>query len=1730
MTEGLELFLRDTLCIDLEIDRDSRRIERVGALRSDDGNTKSLERIGTSRKPLSMPSLTAELDRFSAGCARLLGHNLLHHDLPVLRAEVPGLRLLQLPVVDTLYLSALAFPEKPYHRLVKDYRLVHESVNDPVADAELAGRVFCDAWSALMEKGRETPGLLPFYAACFDDDLGDHGGLAHALREIEACSQVPAPMDPAQTLLDLLDGSACRSMVEQLADEMRSSVPAAMAYVVAWLRVAGEDSVLPPWVRLRFPLVPELLDRLRRARSTGEPCPAGESCAYCCSRTTPDAELERYFGFPGFRAEPKTDDGLSLQRQIAVYGMSARSQLAVLATGAGKSVCYQLPALIHYRRRGKLTLVISPLQALMKDQVENLNRRIGVERAAALNGLLTPPERGRVLERIRIGEIALLYVAPEQLRNLSFHKTIATREIASWIYDEAHCLSKWGHDFRPDYLFAARFIRKLAADQGTELPAVSCFTATAKKDVVAEIREHFKRELELDLVLSTSHVGRDELRFFVETISPQRKLPRIVELLQERFSPPENAGSAVVYFAARKSTEEAARYLLEQGLDAQAFHAGLSPPRKREVLDSFTQGRLKIVCATNAFGMGIDKEDVRVVIHGDVPGSLEAYLQEAGRAGRDRLPSDCILLFDEADVERQFKLSAASRLEKYDLEQLLRAVRRAIRKRPDGRVALTSGELLRDEELDIDIRPDDWLADTQVRTALAWLERAGFLERGHNRTWVFQGRLKVQSLDQARSRLQALSLPAADKRRWLSIIKALIQAESDRGLTVDDLAQRWEIAGPEAAGSGDPQKAGKQVIRDLQAMAKTGLIHEGLQLSAYLRPKGKGKSTSSLQDVVKLERAMIDALREQDPDAELGELVTLSLRRLNQRLLDQGESSNTESLRALLKSLAEDGRGLAGSHGSLDLRYRRRGQYSIKLRRSWEQLAELADRRRQASKVVLDALLAKVADRASGQVLVAFSLDDMVSALERDLVLRQTLRDPLAAAERALLFLHEHRAVQLQNGLAVFRQAMTLELQPEKKGRRYTHGDYQPLAEHYEERTFQVHVMARYAQEALVRLRRGLELVHDYFEHGHDAFRAKWFHDQEEDVQRATGRQSYRRIVEDLGNPEQQAIVTAPLDRNLLVLAGPGSGKTRVVVHRCAYLLRVERVPARSILVVCFNRAASLELRRRLRDLVGDDAVGVTVCTYHALALRITGRSLGDGNDTEALAQLIPDAVKLLESEDIDTVPGMESDELRERLLAGFRHILVDEYQDIDEPQYRLISAIVGQSRKESQQSLSILAVGDDDQTIYGFTGANVRFIRQFQHDYGGDEESTHHLVQCYRSSGHIVDAANYLIARNQDRMKVDRPIRIDHDRRHAPPGEPVRLFRVRSVQHQAAVVVDRIEALRSEAGNGPVGRVAVLARRHAVLEPVFALLRHRRPDESPVWLGRHPLPPLTRIREIRHTLEWLHEHRHRELTSADIPVLVDEKNPWLRLLRDVLTEWSEECRDQPCPGSAILEFLYEALAEQRREPSRGDGPVLSTIHAAKGLEFDHVFVIDGGWSRPGATAEQEEERRLFYVGMTRAKRTLHLFTGIDGPNPHTDLFRGKYPFLCRSESTSAEPDRAIWGRRRQLIGLEDIFLSWAGRQGPGVQQRIAAVRTGDPVQLRPSGRHLFVVDQNGGRIAKLSRLGSERWRPLLRELESSRVLAWVERRIDDSEPAHRAELATDRWQAPILEVTLGAR
>lgn len=330
--------------------------------------------------------------------------------------------------------------------------------------------------------------------------------------------------------------------------------------------------------------------------------------------------LKTHFGYDTFR------EG---QEAVIDALLAGKDVLAVMPTGAGKSICYQVPALMM---KG-ITLVISPLISLMKDQVRSLNQA-GIS-AAYLNSSLTQGQYFTALRYAKAGRYPIIYVAPERLTTDVFLDFALSAEISMIAVDEAHCVSQWGQDFRPSYLKIAEFVAQLP-----KRPVISAFTATATK----EVREDIARLLDLkDPFCTTTGFDRENLYFAVKT--PKDKYKEVHDYILEH---PDDSG--IIYCLTRKLVEEVCGKLIRDGISATRYHAGLSDEERRNNQDDFIYDRCHVMVATNAFGMGIDKSDVRYVIHYNMPKNMEGYYQEAGRAGRDGDPAECILLYGGKDV------------------------------------------------------------------------------------------------------------------------------------------------------------------------------------------------------------------------------------------------------------------------------------------------------------------------------------------------------------------------------------------------------------------------------------------------------------------------------------------------------------------------------------------------------------------------------------------------------------------------------------------------------------------------------------------------------------------------------------------------------------------------------------------------------------------------------------------------------------------------------------------------------------------------------------------------------------------------------------------------------------------------------------------------------------------------------------------------------------------------
>lgn len=397
--------------------------------------------------------------------------------------------------------------------------------------------------------------------------------------------------------------------------------------------------------------------------------------------------LRTHFGFDEFR------EG---QREVIEAILNGKDAVVVMPTGSGKSLCYQLPAMML----GGATVVVSPLIALMKDQVDALRSR--QLPATFINSSIPPAEQRTRIDALRRGEVKMVYVAPERFRSSNFVAAVQSIGVSLFAVDEAHCISTWGHDFRPDYLRLKGVLQSLGKVQ------VLALTATATPYVRSDIIQQLGLSKPETFV---SGFDRPNLSIdVVHTETEREKVARIARLARK------HDGSGIVYASTRKAVEQVAGELRELGLRVASYHAGMSDSVRIKAQEDFMAGRTQMIVATNAFGMGIDKPDIRFVAHYQMPGSIEAYYQEIGRGGRDGLPSTCVLLFNYADKNTHDFFIEGS----YPSSQLVQSVYDALSSTGLKRIELSAAEIGKRAGASNDMA---------VQSSLYLLERAGHIQR-----------------------------------------------------------------------------------------------------------------------------------------------------------------------------------------------------------------------------------------------------------------------------------------------------------------------------------------------------------------------------------------------------------------------------------------------------------------------------------------------------------------------------------------------------------------------------------------------------------------------------------------------------------------------------------------------------------------------------------------------------------------------------------------------------------------------------------------------------------------------------------------------------------------------------------------------------------------------------------------------------------------------------------------
>jgi len=1538
--------------VDVEIGLKDRKIHDIGALRHDGATYHK-----TSKE---------ELFEFLNDTDYICGHNIIHHDAKYLFTN----KTCHWILVDTLYVSPLLFPERPYHRLVKDDKLISEQMNNPVNDCEKAKDLLLDEiarWNSLPDEKRKL------FASLLKDQKEFEGFLSMAGAKFinEGVSEL---------IRNLYVGKICQHAD---LDMLIAQHPCELAYALALIDTTDHRSITPGWVLHNYPEVEFVMKLLRHTSCS-------ESCVYCNTRLDVLHNLKAFFGYDHFR----TYEGEPLQEQAAQAAIKSKSLLAIFPTGGGKSLTFQLPALMAGRSVHGLTVVISPLQSLMKDQVDNLADR-GITDAVTINGLLDPITRALSIQRVQDGEASLLYISPEMLRSKTIEKILMARHVVRFVIDEAHCFSSWGQDFRVDYLYIGKFIREYQQKKKCKNPIpVSCFTATAKQKVVQDICDYFKQTLNLDLELFASTASRTNLRYSViHAESDNDKYLKLRGLVAESDCP------TIVYVSRTKRTKELAGRLTRDGYKALPFNGKMEADEKIANQDAFMNDQVRIIVATSAFGMGVDKKDVGLVVHYDISDSLENYVQEAGRAGRDpNLSARCYVLYSDNDLDKHFILLNQTKLSISEIQQVWKAIKDLTRQRT--KVSCSALEIARQAGWDDSVSD----IETRVRTALAALEQSGYLVRGNNVPHVYATGITVKNMDEARERISASLLFGSDEiEKAVRIIKSLISQkhitkaqDSEAESRIDYLADILGISK-------------REVISAVERMRQEGILADSKDISAYLLDVGDSerKSRTLLERFAKLEQYILSHI----PD----ESLRISCKQLNDNAVNDGiNASKEKDIRTLLYFLTVKGYIRKKEDAGHNMEISRQADSESIIRRF--------EKRLEISRFTVEWLYKLSADVDKGSSpnkAVQFSVVELLNQIKSS---PQSLFSgldnlQLEEVEESLLYLSKIGALKLEGGFLVLYNAMNIQRIKDNKSR-YKQDDYRMLNEFYKQKIQQVHIVGEYANLMVKDYNTALQYVQDYFQMDYKKFVTKYFKEERvSEIQRNLTPQKYKQLFGQLSK-RQMEIISDKESRCIVVAAGPGSGKTRVLVHKLASLLLLEDVKHEQLLMLTFSRAAATEFKQRLMELIGNAAHFVEIKTFHSYCFDLLGRI---GN-LEAAKNVVSKAAEMIDQGEVE--PNK----------IGKTVLVIDEAQDMSAEEYALVKALMTKN-----EEMRVIAVGDDDQNIYDFRGSDSRYMYQLTQESGSKFIE---MTENYRSAHHPVNFANEFVRGISKRMKSTPIISMREE------DGWVEITRHQSKYMYQPLVEELVHYRKND------GTSCVLTQTNEEAVILVALLRKYGINSKLIQSMDGFL--FWNMAEMRYFLRYIDKRVKTPLIPEELweaakhtTFSTYDKSQSLAYVKHCVQLFEQTNKTKYF--SDFKEFVFESSVEDFCDVS-GTDVVVSTIHKAKGREFDDVYMlISDNYSKDAHLM------RRYYVGMTRAKNRLFVHTNGDCfSHLRTDQY-----YISKKEY--AMPEEIVL-----QLSYKDVYLGFFKE----LKQEVLALKGGDPLNYNNS---VLYNTQTNKPVAKLS-------------------------------------------------------
>ncbi len=1504
--------------IDIETDRDGKKIYSVGVVCDE-----------KSHKDSSLKAI----ENFISLCGErrfLCGHNIFAHDLEVLK-EHGAVYLERFEIIDTLPVSLLLFNEKTHHALPKVYKDDDDFENDPIKDCQITQTLL----TRLLERFEKMESSLQriLYTLLHEQKL--FSGFFRYLTQFVAISALELEdlhaMIASKYDATIINRAYLKEMIEKH--------PVELAYIVALLTPQTELKAHPPKVLYDYP---ELIEHQKKL------CYDVESIFKDLSATS-----KELFGFGTFREFPRLGNSLFQknvisQRDIVQAALKGESFLAILPTGGGKTFTFWLPAIIQASKYKSLTVVISPLQALIEDHIKSFEQKVANYKAVAISGFLTPQERAEAIEAVVNGDTDILYIAPESLRSNTIFTILKNRYIERFVVDEAHCLSTWGNDFRQDYYYICDFINDLLKHKPFQksIP-VSCFTATAKPSVIDDIKNYFSDNLSLSLNEYLAKPQRKNLVYEAFMTTKKEKYSKLLALVQE------HRGSSLVYIptSTRLCDEVAEKLQIDTGKSVRSFHSKLDPQEKMEILKGYIDNSIEVIVATTAFGMGVDKPDITQVIHYEPSDSLENYAQEAGRGARDeRLQAMCRVLYDESDLDKHFQTLRRSKLTVSEINSVFRV----IKSYKGDRLYMSDQELAHAAGWDVEDSALDY--KTKIKTVLLELEREGYIKRHRNRVRYFGDSVAADSREKLYRFFEEKSIPKEEQIKYVEVLNRILGRGKDKAIEIDDIAM---VLGLERA----------DVATIVQEFKELKIIGDSRDMSLEILQK----DAALLDEIFLVERAIYDFLH-----SRYGELV--SIKEINEHLVQSGiiNGNESERIETLLKGWRAKG------YFSFQRVNRQQNMWRYEFGEG-KNFASVLRKRELLVKQLFGALLQL--QSLEDEKTIGFALSDLKQSLGGF-----TYKE----IDRSLLFLHRLSIVRLLGGRFIHYAPMHIEKLQKIKitNKRYTKVEYaNRMGVHYRIKTEGVHIVGEYIALLLRDPKKAAKFLQDYFTMKYDAFKRR-YKLLTKNISRPITKHRYKKLFEAL-NENQKAIIEDNDSQAIMILAGPGSGKTKVLVHKIASLVLLEDVKPEYFMMLTFSRSAVMEFRSRLEELIGESVYEMEISTFHSFALKLIGRVATE--DSDILQEAISEATKQIEES---------------RALIGYKNALVlDEFQDINENAFGMIRALF-----EANPEMRAVAVGDDDQCIMEYAGANPEYFLKFRtyfqkrQDVEGKAFSEYALLHNYRSSEAVVKYAEAFIEQLSTRLKTASLLAM------RPKGEAVEVVEYKGETFVEAAVERVMQLQKSE-------DCAVLAYTNDEVLRIYSLLRSKGVDAQ--FLIQRKRFALKQIEEIVYFdavltnqaelkgefskalfESALQQTQNRFAGSKNLPLLE-------RLLYLFLN-------DNPNLSFSLWrEWIDETNLEDLQQQTKR--VVVSTIHKSKGLEFESVVLLANKPIRSDA------ELRLYYVGMTRAKERLSVLHN-DRHHFHLQTPFANYSTMAALPSVDA-PLQIV------IMGLEDIYLGFAGVQ-----------------------------------------------------------------------------------------------